>query len=127
MTRPRGLASKCWGRYDPSPHEGPIAAHIRLVLSETPAPLPDPACDYIEGAEWWEARSTRSTRALQRAFEEQEVACVLYETIGAMLDVGRTPSGQYLIKIQVVRAGQWDVDISLTDAGIFLEEPVEGE
>jgi len=85
-------------------------------------------CDYIEGAEWWLARSKTSVRALQRAFDEQEMACVLYETIGAMVDMGRErPGGMFLIKIQVMRAGEWDVDISLSDAGIFLEEPLKGE
>lgn len=84
-------------------------------------------CDYIEGAEWWIARSDTSVRALQRAFEDQEVACVLYETVGAMIDMGRARDGKHLIRIQVMRAGEWDVDLSLSDAGIYLEEPWKGE
>lgn len=124
----RGVTSLHWGRYDsnrPSDYTPP--GHIRFVPAEGKAPLPDPMCDYIDGAEWWLARSNYSIRALQRAFDEQEVACLLYERVGAMLEEGRTASGQYLIRIQIIRAGEWDTDISLSDAGIFLEEPWKGE
>ena len=85
--------------------------------------IPDPMCDYIEGAVWWLAKSRMSVRAIQRAFEDQEVACVLYETVGAMQELMRLSDGLYLIKIQLTRAGEWDIDLSLTDAGIYLEEP----
>ena len=89
--------------------------------------MPDPACDYIEGAAWWTAHSDTSVRALQRAFEDQEVAGRLYETIGAMFEAGRHRK-KYLIAIQVMHAGEWDVDISLSDAGVYLEEPItEGQ
>ena len=126
----RGIASALWGRYDPYPPPPSYRPppHIRLVQSDKPAPLPDPACDWIEDAEWWLARSERSTRSIQRAFEDQEMACVLYETVGAMIDMGREyPGGPFLIRIQVMRAEDWDVGISLSDAGIFLEEPWKGD
>lgn len=123
----KGLASQLWPRYDPHPAPAGFVPKIpiRLVTSDEKLPLPDPSCDYIEGAEWWIARSDTSVRTLQRAFEDQEVACLLFETVGAMFEIGRTASGQYLIAIQVIGAGQWDVDLSLSDAGIYLEEPAK--
>ena len=83
-------------------------------------------CDYIEGAEWWLARSASSVRMIQRAFDDQEVAILLYETVGAMQQIRRLDNGEYLIRIQLIGAGQWDVDLSLSDARIYLEEPCEG-
>lgn len=119
----RGVTSLRWGRYDPNPPAtAPTSLPIKLVVTEEKIELPDPMCDYLEGSEWWLVRSDTSIRSIQRAFEEQEIACCLYERVGAMLEAGRTPSGQYLIRMQIVGAGQWDTDVSLSDAGIFVEE-----
>jgi hypothetical protein len=96
--------------------------------------------DYIEGAEWWKARSIRSVRMLMKAFDQQEVACCLYERTGAMVQLGRVPAAQmpadeegrrkdgYLIAIQVVRTGRddWDVDLTLSEIGVILDEQCEG-
>lgn len=81
--------------------------------------------DYIEGATWWIARSRYSALQLARRFENQNVACLLYEQTGAIVELGRTQKGQYLIGIQIVHTSQedWALDLSLTDAGIYLEEP----
>jgi hypothetical protein len=83
-------------------------------------------CDYIEGAEWWIAHSDYSRRQIERSFYQQEVACLLYERTGAILELGRY-NQQYVIAIQLVRTGtDWDLDVSLSDAGIYLQEMWEG-
>ena len=123
MNRPRGVASILWGKYDPNPvpSDWRPRNHLRLVHS-VPVERPDPMCDYIEEAEWWVARSDYSIRHIQRAFDNNEIACCLYERVGAMMDLGRY-GRQYEIAIQLVTIGDdWDLDCSLSDAGIYLQE-----
>lgn len=120
-----GLASALWGRYTGIPElpNKKTTNHLRLVSS--PKTRVDPMCDYIEGAEWWLARSDSSVRMLQKLFEQQEVACLLYEKSGAIVELGRV-GAQYKIAIQLVRdkkeINNWDLDLSLSDSGIYLEE-----
>lgn len=80
-------------------------------------------CDYVDGAEWWIARSVKSVRAIQRKFSRGDIAITLIEKTGALLELGHLPNvGQYLIAIQLVRSGQdWDLDLTLDELGI---EPV---
>lgn len=118
-----GKASPLWGRgYDPSP---PQNYHPPPGLRYKPAIRPvsaDPMADLIEeGAEWWLARGDRSPIELQAAFNNSAVGCVLYETVGAVTQLGRT-GRQYILGIQLTRAGDWDVDLCLAEAGIYLEE-----
>lgn len=107
------------------------------VWSQGPRPLsvvcpdlhvkhpPCPEADYIPGAPWWSALSVLSVRDLARLFDQQDVACILYEVIGAI-----EPRGEkrvvvygrpwYPIWIQVSR-NDWTVDLGLEEAGVVLE------
>jgi hypothetical protein len=120
-----GFASAAWGRYDPHPPKGFIPK-VKLRLIHSAPSVPDPMCDWIEEAEWWMARSDRSVRQIQNAFERSEMACLLYERVGAMKELGRQ-GRQYRIAIQLVRIEpSWDLDISLSDSQIYLDELLHG-
>jgi len=97
--------------------------------------------DYIDGAEWWKARSFRSVRLLQKAFDQQEVGICLYERTGAMIELGRVPQSSmppredgsnrdgYSIALQLVRLGtnrDWDIDLCLAEIGVFIDEIYKG-
>lgn len=87
-------------------------------------------CDYIEGGTWWIVRSIRTLRGLQRAFARQDVACCLYERVGPMFEMGTAPDGTTLLVVQLVRFGDpndWDLDLSLSEAGMYVEEEFSGE
>lgn len=89
-------------------------------------PKPDEAfTDFIPGVPWWLAKSSRSVKMLRTLLKQQELPCVLYERMGALEEVGRS-RGLYLVNIQLIRKNvgtkDWDLDLALTDAGIYLEE-----
>lgn len=127
MERVKGKASSGWGRYDPNPPTSLVLKKRIKLVSDGSKTKRDPMCDYIEGAEWWTARSKHSVRKLQSLFDQEEVACVMIERVGAIYPLGKQ-GNQYLIAIQVIRFGgnkDWDIDLALEDACIYLEEPYE--
>lgn len=122
--RRTGEASMSWGRYDPNPLPRSFRfARPVYVLPSTGRVRRDPLSDFIDGAEWWFARSDRTAKALQRAFDNEEVACCLLERVGAILPMGKDDDGNHVIAIQIARTGKdWDVDLCLSEIGIYLDE-----
>jgi hypothetical protein len=113
--------------FDPRPPlSPPRKANIRLVEHDGPEIDVDPMVDYIEGAEWWLARSDNSVSQLRKMFDKQEVAICLYEVVGATLEVTQR-DGYYVIQIQVMHNGRddWMSDVALEEAGIYLDERIE--
>jgi hypothetical protein len=99
------------------------AKPLVLLASKTKAAR-DPMADYIEDAEWWLARSKHSQRALVKAFDQQNVACCLIERVGAIIQLSAPEErgGEYKIAIQISSAKHsWDVDLCLSEAGIYLD------
>lgn len=95
-----------------------------------PAALSEPLADYIGGAEWWLCTSSRSLQQLMLAMRRQEVAIVLYEQVGSIYQLGRTPEGRFVLSMQLARPGglaNWALDLGLSDAGIRVEERYNGE
>lgn len=125
MTRPDGEPAALGHYYDPRPaQQVPGRKYaIRLVEREGPELDVDPMVDYIEGAEWWLARSENSTKQLRKMFDRQEVAIILYEVIGATIEVAQQ-NGLYIIQIQVMRDGRndWMAEVALEDIGVYLDE-----
>jgi hypothetical protein len=110
--------------YCQPPASGPLThnGRVRLVPGHDAVPV-NPMRDYIPGAEWWLCKSRKSVPALLRDFSNGDVACVLYERVGAMLPRG-TDGQLFLIAIQLVRNGgeENDWDLCLSEVGVFMEE-----
>lgn len=124
----KGKLSSAWPLYDPNPPVRIMNPSIRYVRTSNKSTDTDRMCDYIEGAEWWIARSKRDTPRIFRAFNRGDVACCLYSRTGAIVRLGKLiDRRQYLIAIQLVVTGRdWDLDLSLEDAGIYLEQRWDG-
>jgi hypothetical protein len=109
----------------------------------------DPMLNHIEGADWWLALSAHPVRKLMRMYRKQDVSSVLLERTGAMQEfdsfysatwrfLRENPNSHddeihvggtlWRIAIQITdfvsSQGEIDidVDVSLVDAGIYLEE-----
>ena len=125
----RGKLSRAWPRfYAPQAPQ----QFFRLKRRVNFVPLSgfvdrDLMCDYIEeGAEWWIARSELSINQIIRVFDKGDAACCLYERTGAMLPLGHD-NRWHLIAIQLVTNGNdWDLDITLEELGVYLEELWDG-
>lgn len=104
------------------------APAIRLVESSDSEPEADPLSDFVFGAQWWLCRSDKNRKELMKLFDIGEVAGVLYERVGAILELG-VVSHQYLMAIQLVRYGSefhdWDLDLCLQETGIYVDELYE--
>lgn len=121
--------------YDPNPSLLASALRtmrgVRFVAPKTrKRALADPMADFIEGASWWLARSEKGVMRLQLEFRQGDIPGTLYERMGAMKELGRV-GPLYLLAVQLVRTGtdfgDWDLDLTLTDAGIYVDEPYDGE
>lgn len=136
-----GEAREAWGSYDPL---GPIVVPKNTPLRYEPTgeitPY-DPTADYIADGEWYAAHSVKSARQIQKAFEQQEVGCCLYERTGSIVQLGRVPrslmpepeEGEkrdgFLIAIQLRRYGKgldWDLDLCLSELGVYVQELYRG-
>lgn len=122
-------------RYDPEPWKQKATKPLRHYLVRSrrayyKAPA-DPMCDHIEGAVWWIVRSKRGLRALHAAFARQDVACCLFERVGAIVEYGTDErTGEQLLAMELLFLGgalDWDLDVSLSDAGLYVEEPWQEE
>ena len=125
----KGRTSHKWGRYDPSQKKHTLKKRTVSYSGDSPlvGHVHDGMCDYIEGVNWWIARSLKSERQILRAFDNGNVACCLYERTGAIIELGHTGQ-QYLIAIQLIRTRHnWDLDITLSELGVYLEELWDGE
>ena len=122
----RGKLSDAWGKYVGDVENPRAGRRVRFRKSDKPVPY-DPMCDYIEDAEWWIARSDKSINQIFRAFEQGNMAICLYERTGAIIHLGRR-DGQHIIAIQLVLTGKdWDIDICLSEAGIYIDEIWDGQ
>lgn len=120
-------AKDYWPKAYAPPSVSPIrpVGRVRLVPHYGPKLPLNPMRDFIPDAEWWLCRSRKSVAALMRDFANGDVACVLYERVGAMLPRG-TQGQFFLIAIQLVRLGgdedDWDLDLCLSEVGVIMEE-----
>ncbi len=111
--------------YDPNPHVI-IQKPKRIKLVGPPSKQTDGMADYVEGAEWWIARSKSSFREIMSMFDRGQVPGCLYERTGALIELGHTGQS-YVIAIQLVRTGRdWDLDLTLSEIGVCLEERWDG-
>jgi hypothetical protein len=113
-----------WPKYDPHPLPPDWRPKFRIrIVPSDPEPI-DAWADYIEnGAEWWLARSERNVPMLLHAFDQGDVACLLYERVGAMIELRGTSEPPFWIALQLVRTRRdWALDVSLSDAGIYVED-----
>lgn len=129
----KGHASRGWGRYI-GDHPVRVSTKTTIRLDPNPAPARkterDPMADYIEGADWWLARSEHSVRKLEYLFKQEEVGCCLYERTGAIIDMGQRDGRYYRIAIQLIRLGgvkDFDIDLCLSEIGIIIEEKWDGQ
>ena len=124
----RGKLSATWGLYTGSNKPTHLLGKRRVRYEGVSSFVDhDLMCDYIDGAEWWIARSEKSVNGIIRAFDRGDVGCCLYERTGAIIPLGKR-DGKHLIALQLVMTGfDWDIDLCLEEIGVYVDEMWDGE
>lgn len=111
-------------RYDP--RDAPPVIEVPFIFHASLKPVvPDLYAD-LNGAPWWIALSEKSQRQIETAFLTQNVACLLIENVGCVVQLGfDNERGLNVIAIQVYGAGDHLVDLCLTELGVYLQETTD--
>ena len=122
-------ASFFWGRgFDPNPPVGfrpkRKVRYLPLSRDGTLTIPAHPLADKLPGVVWWSARSNKGPEDIQVAFDRGRLACVLYTSVGAVVEIKKDNKWHYLA-IQVRDAEEWDVGLCLSEACIYLDELCE--
>lgn len=81
------------------------------------------------GGQWWAASTKRHVGDILRAFREERVGLILYESVGLLAPTGKVFGGRkvILLQLKVPKGYDWAVDVCLSEIGVGLLDPAREE